>query len=321
MIRGATAFVFTVGMLAPAGWRMLDADGTTDGRVACPDVKSVEVDGALVSVAADRSWVWDGDAVTLRLQASAMERRSVTVVVAVEEDTDMSGGRVPTPPLTLRNDEITLDAAPGGGQVTVISLPLRGGRGSSIGDHVDQLGNYAVFVQAPAEAKRLQRRLRATWFSGDDMDEPAWYQRLGSDGRAARVDVVTRARDTQRFAVGITVPEHVVAGKPFTAVLTVSNLGDHWATSLDTDLDAPPWYLERNAPRLRVAQGDHQWIEVRPHGTNTRRFRVVAAPGSDHIDLYGSAWLDSRVRSATTFLRVNVEPAPAKPVLTSALRR
>ncbi|MDB4958857.1 MAG: hypothetical protein JWO36_6426 [Myxococcales bacterium] len=126
MIKHASlaAFVATIVVAVPAGWRSLDADIQTDGPALRPTQQSLTIGDATVTIDVDRGIMRAGDTVSAVLVASSPRVHAVTVEVTALQDEGFGGERVPNPPNTVGRRKIKLQAAPGGGPPVVASFSL-----------------------------------------------------------------------------------------------------------------------------------------------------------------------------------------------------
>jgi len=128
-----SAFLVTVAIAVPAGWRALDADIQSDGPALRPERQTLELDDASVTVDLDRGAMRSGDTATVTLVASAETAHEVTVDVTALQDMGYGGERVQNPPMQVGDKTIRLHAQPGGGPPAIASFKL--------GKHKAPLGN------------------------------------------------------------------------------------------------------------------------------------------------------------------------------------
>ncbi len=128
-----SAFLVTVAIAVPAGWRALDADIQSDGPALRPERQTLELDDATVTVDLDRGAMRSGDTATVTLVATADTAHDVTVDVTALQDMGYGGERVQNPPMHVGDKTIKLHAQPGGGPPAIASFKL--------GKHAAPLGN------------------------------------------------------------------------------------------------------------------------------------------------------------------------------------
>lgn len=145
-------------LLIPAAWVPLGAGGPDGSEPSRPALRTLETDGARVSIRVDRTAVEAGERVTVELVGVADAERDVAVQVALQERNGSPMSRVPTPPTTVESEKITLAAAPGGGAPRQVSFLLAGPQVADGSDPVLMAGavsQYTILVtpasDAPAE--------------------------------------------------------------------------------------------------------------------------------------------------------------------------
>ncbi len=118
------AFAVTIGIAVPAGWRVLDADMSTDGAKLRPELKHATIGDAEVTMQLDRGAILAGNTISATLVATADRAHDVTVKVTAFEDEGYGEGRVPLPPRTVGKRTLKLHAAPGGGPPVVATFAI-----------------------------------------------------------------------------------------------------------------------------------------------------------------------------------------------------
>jgi hypothetical protein len=118
------AFIATVSVAVPAGWRWLDADIQKDGKRLRPLEESFTVDGVTVKLDVDRSVVTTGDSVTAKLVAVGDAGKRVSVDVYAMTSKNYEGERVSQPWVTIDKETVQLVAAPNGGTPVLTKIKL-----------------------------------------------------------------------------------------------------------------------------------------------------------------------------------------------------
>src|SRR5262245_35634474 len=137
------AFIATVSVAVPAGWRWLDADIQKDGKRLRPLAESFTVDGVTVKLDVDRSVVTTGDSVTAKLVAVGEAGKRVAVDVYAMSSKNYEGERVERPWVTIDKETVHLVAAPNGG--TPVSTKIKLGERPKRRALVD---SFQIFAQA-----------------------------------------------------------------------------------------------------------------------------------------------------------------------------
>ena len=180
----------------------------------------------------------------------------------------VSRSRVPSPPIGVTHETVTLEADASGAASRTVTLALRGARSNEY----RPLAHYTVMVMAPASAAKLertragagligsrgeipeynrdaQRFMAAMWAVGRDADEedaPAAdadrmtrdryaYTQLVSAGKVARIEVHSRPNNP---AIAIAAPDTTAPGAPFTVAVTVRNPTGRPIDNLAIQLDS-----------------------------------------------------------------------------------
>jgi len=118
------AFLTTVAVAVPAGWRSLTADIRVDGKHLRPLQSELEVEGVRVTLAVDRPVIYTGDSVVATLRAYADTPKQVTVDLVVLRSSNYEGGRVETPSVAIDHEKLVLAAAPNGGPVVHTKIAM-----------------------------------------------------------------------------------------------------------------------------------------------------------------------------------------------------
>jgi hypothetical protein len=111
----AASFLATVAVIVPAAWTSLDADIRRDGKHVRPLERSVDIDGARVTLEIDRGVIFTGDRVKATLRAYADAPQQVAIELTVFDSHNYAGERVSQPEIAIDHENLVLTAAPGGG--------------------------------------------------------------------------------------------------------------------------------------------------------------------------------------------------------------
>ncbi len=289
-------FAATMGLLLPAGWRALDADRSGDGKLFRPDVQTVEIDGAKITVAVDEGVVASGQKVHVTLVASSEKRRKVPVVVSVEEQTGNPGDRVDSPPKTISRETIELDADKDGAKHT-LSYQLDSHLGKPGGSR-----QYTILVESPKTVATLEKRRTRIARGGAENDDGSFYEayeKVFEDHEAARVSVL--ARNPEAYHVSIDVPQNAKAGETFVATVHVKNPSKKSLGYVGVVLSPLPHNLytmpgegmlggDGDYESMQIeAEGETSVDELGPGAEKTFTFKVTPRADLDHVALLASA--------------------------------
>jgi transglutaminase superfamily protein len=257
---GLLAFGVTSLVLTPAVLHQLTAGPQQIAKLVAPDASSVQIGDATIDISADRAIADPGEAVRVKLRATAPKAEQVSVGLLVLESMGTYNGRVEQPPNRTTLETYTLDAAPGGGAEKEVAIRLPGNR--KPGEM--QLGRYTVLVMTPKTAQKLDQLRRRAQGEGA---APSWdpmnsasprhqayqslYYGLLSDTatrdadddeagpapeRAARLDVMTRPANSP---IAIQAPEQAVVGQEISVVVKVTNPTKRRVAGLTVQLQQP----------------------------------------------------------------------------------
>ena len=243
---GLVAFAVTTAILAPVVALHLTAGPTQRQMLFAPGAEALDVNGVNIQAALDRRIADPGEIIHLDLTAGA--RVAVGIVVFGASGTE--GERVPSPPLAILHETVTLDAS-----ITKhVALKLRGARSS-----FEPVAEYKIYVMAPKAADKLARmqdragppvsngdeipdmdrdtiKLRQLMSSigGSELSNPT-DQKLFGGSAVALFEAYTRAINP---AVAIDTPESAPVDRPFPVGITLKNPSKH-AQTLTVRLSFP----------------------------------------------------------------------------------
>jgi hypothetical protein len=192
------AALATAAVILPAGWRALDADIQADGPETRPELQSMRVGDATVTIQFDRGVMMSGGTVSGVLVATSDRPHAVTVDVTALEDMGFGGERVPNPPQVVGVHSVKLQAQPGGGPPAVTTFKLGGKRARP--GHVDW---YTLRVTAGDKPRRHRQ---------DDLD-------VSDETASAGVTVWTG----NTLTLAIEPPAAIPAEGPFTIAVRIKN--------------------------------------------------------------------------------------------------
>ena len=204
-----TAFCVTMGLAVPAAWHVLGANIEVDGKQLQPRQHAFVANGTRVTLDVDRALVRTGDSITATLVAYSDTPKRVAVDVRLAQTLLQPGERVEPPTRQVDREEVTLDAAPGGGKPARVRLVL--GSTSEAAGNTDR---FLVYV-----APHGDKPPKANESDKDDhtLDWDAGVQA----GTAASTAVLAWSGDS--LAMKIAAEGPVVTGQPFVIAVRVKN--------------------------------------------------------------------------------------------------
>jgi len=270
---GLIAFGVTVCVLVPAAVNRLTAGRAQVTKLLAPSTRTLELDdGARIEISMDRALVDPGDAIHIKLAASAPTARHLTVGLLVLGSTGTEGARVPSPPVGVAHETVRLDLDATGHATKEIPVRLRGARAQ-----FEPLAHYTILVMPPKAADKLERlRSRARVIpepgggipsynrSGEQFQTMYWAvtseqvpegdDDLFAPGRIARLDAHTRPKGS---TITITAPDTAPRDGKFTVMVTVRNPGKRPITNLEVSLDTLDGILERQLEDRYLGLASH----------------------------------------------------------------
>lgn len=305
---GLVAFVITTGVLVPAAVHQLSAGSEQVAKFVAPDVHTLALDGASIDARLDRVVADPGGEVKLHLDAHHARGKRLKVGVLVLASTGSEGERVPTPPVAIAHQTVTVPIDATGAGAADVALTLDGATVTSWGP---PFARYTVMVLRPAAADRLARLNRGAKLVGGDEGIPSYNAsaekfmtlygqggeltgndaKLFAEGAVARIDAYTRAINP---AIAIATPDRTESGRAFTVAVTVDNPSDEPIAGLEVTLDTPTGVTEVYADDEDADAGgaivmpDARTIAVAPHAHARVEFRVMAS-GAGVVGLYARA--------------------------------
>jgi hypothetical protein len=285
--------------------------------------------------------------VHVTLRAAAPTASKVSASVLVLESLGTYNGRVEQPPDRVLLQTVTLDAAPGGGGAREVAVRLPGRRsvGEDLAGSEMNLGHYTIFVMAPKTAVKLDKLLRGAkregaaagfdpmegdsprheafnqlYYSlrfdepdGEDEEDEEDEAALGAEGRAARLEVLTRPLGS---AVAIRAPERAVVGQEVSVVVQVTNPTKRRIADLTVQLQQPPIhedYLGLDFEQVSLAS-ESASLALGPRETKQVEFRLTAKQVGT-LGLYASISCDECDYDARlhdgNLEAIEIAPAPA----------
>jgi hypothetical protein len=241
---GLVAFAVTAGILAPVVTLHLAAGPKQREMLFAPGANALDVAGSHITAVLDHRLVDPGETVHLDLTSE----KAVEVGIVVFGSSGTEGERVPSPPLAVLHETVSLAA----NATKHVALKLRGAR-----SNYEPVGTYSIYVMSPKAADRLallQRRAGPSIPTGEipDMDTDtsklfSVIYKIGRDdlegndaklfgGTAvARLEAYTRALNP---AIALELPETTPADRPFTVGVVLKNTSKH-AQSVKVNLTFP----------------------------------------------------------------------------------
>ena len=297
---GLVAFAVTTGILAPVVMLQLAAGPKQREMLFAPDHEALDVAGTHITAALDHRLVDPGE--TVHLDLTAEKRVEVGIVVFGSSGTE--GERVPSPPLAILHETVSLEPH----TTSHVALVLRGARSS-----YQPVGTYSIYVMSPKAADRLallQRRagppvpnsgeipdldrdtgkLLSTIYSigRDDLEGAA--AKLYGGTAVARFEAYTRAVSP---ALALDTPETAPVDRPFTVGVTLKNPTGHAMKlkvalsfpQLDNNTLALPEDAAKAAPSpdvIELGKGETKRVEL--HATVTRPGVIGVEASVDCVD-------------------------------------
>jgi hypothetical protein len=251
---GLTAFVLTTCVLVPAAVHHLRAGHEQVVKFGAPDSQELALGGAKIEAELDHALVDPGEAIHLKLTASGATGKQLEVGVLVYGSSGDEGARVPSPPVAVAHQTVSLPIDPSGAGTKELALALRGAAAQAYSD--SPFSHYTILVMAPKAADKLARlRRRAhlvddaeggipsynesgehfmrlyAWGGGDLEGEDA---RLFAEGAVARLAAHTRPINR---AIAIETPDATPVGQAFSVTVVVRNPSKKAATGLELGLE------------------------------------------------------------------------------------
>jgi hypothetical protein len=257
------AFIATVSVAVPAGWRWLDADIEKDGKRLRPLEESFTVDGVTVKLDVDRSVVMTGDSVTARLVAVGEAGKRVSVDVYAMTSKNYEGERVEQPWVTVDKETVHVVAAPNGGTpvLTKIKLGERPKRRALV-------DSFQIFAQLHGA------KLPKENYSGDDGED---YNGRASAHLAAAVHVTGWSGNN--LGLKIEPRGKITTDEPFTIAVRVKN-------TTNKDLRQRP-YVDLTTEATLTAKPDdtRTYVKIEKDETDHDADKPFA-PGDELVTLF-----------------------------------
>src|SRR5712671_4583426 len=123
MSRTISAFLVTVGFVAPVAWHTTTADIQHEGKKLRPLQQSFTIDGTRITLDVDRELVMTGDTVNAKVRAVG-PAKEIKIDLRLLHTSNYAGERVEMPWRQDDRETLTLTAAPNGGPVVGTQLVL-----------------------------------------------------------------------------------------------------------------------------------------------------------------------------------------------------
>lgn len=286
------AFAATVAVLVPAGWHGSDATIENDGKKIRPLKQEVVIDGARVTVEADRSLITTGDPVIVKLRAFSDEPKDVAVDLTVMSSDDEFGSRVAGPAHSIDKEHFTLHADQDGGKVVDTRIVMQPPGGA------DKIDWFRIFVAA--------KGTKISAFGGAGDDDVAAISVLGWS--------------TNDYGVTITPKGKLTSGEPFDVAVRLEN------QTADTVKRRPYVHLGTAVGTSDIEEGEDFKIEElgdeyvaderwRPGAAFTRHYRVTPLrPDIKSVTFIASAYTWGEDMSPVTAGGMEASTFKIKPV-------
>jgi len=287
---GLTAFVLTTCVLVPAAVHHLRAGHEQVVKFGAPDSQELSLGGATIEAKLDHALVDPGEAIHLKLVASGATGKRLDVGVLVYGSSGTEGDRVPSPPVAVAHETVSLPIDASGNGTRELAFALRGATANRYSDTA--FAHYTVLVMAPKAADKLALLHGRTHLVGGNEGIPyynksgehfmrlyAWGgdlegedAKLFGDGAIARLAAHTRSINR---AIAIETPATTPVGQAFTVAVVVKNPSKKAATGLELTLDTPAGVLEGDKGIGAVVMPDSATFDLAPGETRRFAFRVL----------------------------------------------
>jgi hypothetical protein len=287
---GLTAFVLTTCVMVPAAVHHLSAGHEQVVKFGAPDAQELELGGAQIEAKLDHAVVDPGEAIRLSLVASGATGKRLDVGVLVFGSSGSEGDRVPSPPVAVAHETVSLAIDASGNGTKELAVALRGAAPNRYSD--TPFSSYTVLVMAPKAASRLAWLHRRTELIGGDEGIPYYNQsgqrfmelyswggelegadaKLFAEGAVARLAVHTRSINR---AIAIETPATTPVGQAFTVAVVVKNSSKKAATGLEVSLATPAGVLEEAEGISALVLPDSQTFDLAAGETRRFEFRVM----------------------------------------------
>ena len=291
-------FTATISLLLPATWRASEAELPTDGPMLKPPLESFKIGDTEVKVEVDRGAVAPGGTVTVTLIATSDTPHRVPLVLREMGSDSEPGERVEPTPITLARQEVTIDAAPGGGKPRTVTfkLPASKARRGSV-------SQYSILVQPAKAAKKIKTAEDLYVQTIAELPENA-PEGAEVPAIAAMVSVITH--EPEAYSVTIEPPAHKPAdGQPFEVAVRVRNPSKRTLRDVYLDLSPSDSVLGSMGMGMSAAlMGDvpegGDWkiepveeadlMDIAPGAEKVVRYRVTPPADSKGVALFATAY-------------------------------
>lgn len=329
---GLTAFILTTCVLVPAAVHHLRAGHEQVVKFGAPDAQELELGGATIEAKLEHTLVDPGEAIRLKLAASGATGKRLEVGVLVYGSSGTEGDRVPSPPVAVAHQTVSLPIDASGNGAKELAVALRGAFENRYAD--TPFSNYTILVLAPKAADRLARLHRRTQLIGGDEGIPyynksgekfmslyAWGgetegedAKLFAEGTVARLAAYTRSINK---AIAIETPATAPVGQAFTVGVVVKNPSKKPVNDLELSLEMPAGVLEESKVLDALVMPDSATFALA--AGETRRFEFRVMPGEAGVlGLHARVTCQSdeceaadALTSSGTFDATEIVPAPA----------
>ena len=287
---GLTAFVLTTCVLVPAAVHHLRAGHEQVIKFGAPDAQEISLGGAKIEAKLDHTLVDPGEAIHLKLVASGATGKRLEVGVLVYGSSGTEGDRVPSPPVAVAHETVSLAIDTSGNGTQELAVALRGGAVNRYSDTA--FSHYTILVMAPKAADKLARLHRRTQLIGGDEGIPyynksgdhfmrlyAWggepegeEAKLFAEGAVARLAAYTRSINR---AIAIETPATTPVGQAFTVAVVVKNPSKQAATGLELSLATPAGVLDESEGIGALVMPDSATFDLAAGETRRFEFRVM----------------------------------------------
>lgn len=303
---GLIAFGMTVCILVPTAVKVVNAGREQAAKLFAPSSRILELDdaagGTKIDASLDRALVDPGDTIHVKLAASAATAKHVSVGVLVLGSTGTEESRVPSPPVGVAHETVSLDLDATGHATKEIPIRLRGAIA-----RYEPFAHYTILIMPPKAASKLERlrshahliidksggipeynrsgeKFQTMYWAikgeqapeGDDGDEE-----LFAPGKIARLEAHTAPKSS---AITITAPDTAQRDRTFTVAVTVKNPGKRALTGLELSLETLDGMLDDQlqgryagvpGSEVTIEAGDTK-LDLAGHETKRVEFHVTA---------------------------------------------
>ena len=306
---GTITALLTMSILIPASWDSLGADGPEGSQEARPALQTLDLGDAKVTISVDRPIVDVGERVRVALAAESTGGSDVAVTVALQAQDNMRMSRMPSPPITVESERVTLA---GNGTSKEISFLLKGSAFEGM-DPMQMAGGitqYTILVTKAGPANEKKQATLEVWNGLADVAGAAMVQVAARQPAAYDVAMSFAGTDADGNATGKVV---------------IRNISKKALKGFNVNLTSYPSFM-LNAGDFKAVQwtvkwdngGNGQVAELAAGAEKVLTFTAKPQSG-DEGTLYANVWAEfggQGSSSATLVPAIAAAPTmPAEPLV------